>query len=103
MNDRRTEIAPAPRSAGVLVAQAFVPVHASQLPAPRVVTTHRTGENRSCAMCRHDKQPRLSNTLPPTPSVTDGHGVLTIQTSAPIGLTNPRTLIHTASFAEEDQ
>ena len=31
------------------------------------------------------------------------HGVSHDQAPDPIGLTNPRTLIHTASFAEEDQ
>ena len=91
--------------AAVLAAQTFVRACASsQLPAPRVVATHRLGGTLTCAMCRHDTQSRLSNAPPPTPSVTDTAAVFsTTQTSAPIGLTNPCTLIHTASFAEEDQ
>jgi len=40
----------------------------------------------------------------PIPYVTDTAAVFsTTQAPAPIGLTNPRTLIHTASLAEEDQ
>jgi hypothetical protein len=103
MNHRRIEIAPAPSSAAF--GSTVIPgCAASQLPASRVVTTHRLGGNLTCAMCRHLTQSRLSNALPPTPSVTDTAAVFsTTQAPAPIGLTNPRTLIHTASLAEEDQ
>ena len=55
-------------------------------------------------MSRHLTQSRLSNTLPPTPSVTDTAAVFsTTQAPAPIGLTYPRALIQTASLVEEDQ
>src|ERR1700676_2683868 len=79
MNHRRTEVATTSRSAAF--GSTVIPGCARH-----VVTTHRIGGNLSCAICRHDTQSRLSNTLPPTPSVTDTPAVFsTTQTSAPIG------------------
>ena len=103
MNDRRTEVAPAPRSAAfgstVIPGCACLPI----APHP-VVTTHRIGGNLTCAMSRHLTQSRLSS-CPVADSFRDQGATvsLTTQAPAPIGLTNPRTLIHTASLAEEDQ
>ena len=63
----------APLAPPPLVAQSFLAVHASQLPASSLVKTHRTRGNLTCAMSRLLARLWLCSLAPsPTPSVTNG-------------------------------
>ena len=104
MKDRRTEIAPAPSSAAF--GSTVIPGCAC-LPIARTPSGHNSSHWQK-------PDPRDVPAPPATLAVFScpvahsfrdqwRHGVSHDQAPAPIGLTNPRTLIHTASFAEEDQ